>query len=313
MSDISLARRGIERKKRKSTLFRSRYLLVLAIPALIWYIIFCDYPMYGIQIAFKKYNMSAGIWGSQWVGLKYFTKLMKYEDFWNAVRNTLVISISKIAVGFPCPIILALLLNELRSNKLRRPLQTVYTFPHFISWVITYSLFSILLSGEGIINLMRTQGGLKSIGFLSDSKIFFGVLLFTDVWKSVGWSSIIYCAAITNINPEVIEASIVDGANRFQRIWYVILPDISVTIVTLFILAVGGVMNAGFDQIFNFYNPLVYSTSDIIDTYVYRLSFEGTNGFSISTAVGLFKSVINCILLFGADRVAKAFGQPGIY
>ena len=313
MNNVAVPKRVKIINLRQSSFKRSRYLLILAIPAVIWYLVFCYYPMYGVQIAFKQFSLSKGIWGSEWVGLKYFAKLMQYDEFWNAVRNTLVISVSKIIVGFPMPILLAILLNELRSNKLKRSLQTVFTFPHFISWVIAYSLFNTLLSGEGIINMARTSMGLSSIGFLSSNSTFFGVLLTTEVWKAMGWSSILYCAAIANINPEIIEASIVDGANRFQRNWYITLPGISVTIVTLLILAVGGVMNAGFDQIFNFYNPLVYSSSDIIDTYVYRLSFGGTNGFSIATAVGLFKSIINFALLFGADRIAKACGQPGIY
>lgn len=308
---------GVNKKKKNmiggSKFKRSRYMFIFLIPALAWYLLFCYYPMYGIQIAFKKFSFASGIWGSKWVGLKYFSKFLQYEDFWNAFRNTLIISVGKIIIGFPMPIILAILMNELRSNKFRRVVQTVFTFPHFISWVIVYSLFYILLSGEGIVNMALGAVGWQKVGFFSDKYVFIGVILFTDVWKTMGWSSIIYSAAIVNINPEIIEASIVDGAKRLQRIWYIILPEISVTIVTLLILAVGGVMNSGFDQIFNFYNPLVYSTSDIIDTYVYRLSFEGTNGFSISTAVGLFKSVINFVLLFGADRIAKAFGQPGIY
>lgn len=292
---------------------RSKYLLLLAIPAIIWYLVFCYYPMYGVQLAFRNYNFRKGIWGSPWVGLKYFTQLFRYNDFWNAVRNTVSISLSKILFCFPMPIILAILLNEIRSVKKKRVLQTVFTFPHFISWVIVYTLFYSLLSGEGLINLLRTRSGQQSIGFLSSPGIFWGVLIVTEIWKSVGWSSVIYCAAITNINPEVMEAALVDGANRAQKIWYITLPELSVTIITLLILQIGGTMNAGFDQIFNFYNPLVYETADIIDTYVYRMAFNSGSGFSLSTAAGLFKSIINFALLFGADRVAKAFGQPGIY
>ena len=246
----------------RRSFMRSKYLLLLALPALIWYAIFCYYPMYGVQIAFRSYNFRKGILGSDWVGMKYFMQLFQYNDFWNAVRNTLVISLAKIVFCFPLPIALAILLNELASTRYRRVLQTVFTFPHFISWVIVYTLFYSLLSGEGLINLIRSQLGMSSIGFFSEPNLFFGVLIATEAWKTMGWSSIIYCAAITNINPEIVEAAIVDGANRAQRIWYITLPELSVTIVTLLILQIGNVMNAGFDQIFNFYNPLVYSTAD---------------------------------------------------
>jgi len=292
---------------------RSKYLLLLALPALVWYAVFCYVPMYGIQIAFKNYMFRRGIWGSPWVGLQHYQQLFRYHDFWNAVRNTLVISLSKIAISFPIPIILSISLNEIARTRTRRLFQTVYTFPHFISWVIVYTLFYTLISGEGLINLLRTSSGLPPIDFLTNHGNFFGVLMFTEVWKTLGWSTILYCAAITNINPEIMEAAVVDGANRFQRIWYITLPELTSTIVILLILAVGRSMNAGFDQIFNFYNPIVYPSADIIDTYIYRLSFEGAGGFSLSTAVGLFKSIINFALLFGADRLAKAVGQSGIY
>ena len=292
---------------------RSKYLLLLALPALIWYGVFSYGPMYGIQIAFKNYVFRNGIWGSPWVGFQHYQQFFRYADFWNAVRNTLTISLSKIAISFPISITLAILLNEVMRVRLRRVFQTIYTFPHFISWVIVYALFYTIISGEGLINLIRASAGRQSIDFLTNPGNFFGVLMFTEVWKTMGWSSIIYCAAITNINPEVMEAAMVDGANRFQRILYITLPELSGTIVVLLILAIGGSMNAGFDQIFNFYNPVVYPTADIIDTYVYRMSFELAAGLSLSTAVGLFKSVINFALLFGADRLAKAIGQAGVY
>lgn len=291
----------------------SRSLLLLAFPALIWYAVFCYVPLYGIQLAFRNYVFRKGIWGSEFVGLKYFRLLFLYKDFWAAVINTVRISLSKIVFCFPMPIILSILLSELKAIRLRRMFQTIYTFPHFISWVITYTLFYTLISGEGAINLALSQMGLSTVDFLTNKTNFFWLLIFTEFWKTVGWSSILYCAAIANINPEIIEAALVDGANRWQRIWHITLPNLRGTIVTLLILAVGGCMNAGFDQIFNFYNPMVYPVADIIDTYVYRMAFQGTGGFSMSTAVGLFKSIINFMLLFGADRVAKALGQSGVY
>lgn len=292
---------------------RSRTLWLLALPAIVWYIIFCYFPIYGIQLAFKDYVFSEGIWGSKWVGMKHYLQLFRYKDFWNAVFNTLRISFSKLVICFPAPIILSILLNEVPSIRFRRTCQTVYTFPYFISWVIAHTLFYTIVSGEGLINLLRVQMGLSSVDILTNQTSFFWLLMVSDIWKSIGWSSIIYCAAIIGINPEITEAAMVDGANRFQRIWHITLPEIRSTIVVLLILQIGNCMNAGFDQIFNFYNPLVYPIADIIDTYVYRLTFEGAGGFSLSTAVGLFKSVINFALLYGADRFAKALGQSGIY
>mgnify|MGYP000985112986 CR=1 FL=1 len=291
----------------------SKYLLLLLLPGLIWYIVFCYIPMYGIQIGFKNYTFNKGIWGSAWVGLSHFRRMFALNDFWTAVKNTVFISFGRLLFEFPLPIVLAILVNELRSNKIKRIYQTIYTFPNFISWVVAYTLFYSILSGEGSINLLLSGMGLDTIDFFSDSRNFLVLIFGSSAWKSMGWTSIIYSASIANINPELYEAATVDGANRIHKIMYITLPELVPTIIALFILAVGNSMNAGFDQIFNLYNPMVYNVADIIDTYVYRMGFESSTGFSFSTAVGLFKSIINFVLIILTDRIAKACGQSGIF
>ena len=308
---------GLSRKKRMlADICRSRYIYIMTLPGVIALILFSYMPIYGILIAFKDFSFRKGILSSPWTGMNgfgYFAGLFREPEFWNATRNTVLISIGRILIEFPIPIILAILMNELSVKKFKRTVQSVLYFPNFISWVIIGSMvFSIFSVNNGVINNLLSRITGTRINFLVDSTFFIVLLFFTSIWKGSGYGMIIYLAAITNIDNELYEAATIDGCGRFKRMWHVTLPGISVIIVTMLILAVGNMMNAGFDQIFNLYNSMVYDVADIIDTYVYRLGMRQLF-YSQATAVGLFKSVINFMLLLGVNYVCKHINGTGIY
>lgn len=302
-------------KKFVKDILRNKYIYLLLLPGILFYLLFAYGPMYGIILAFKDYTFKGGILGSPWVGLEKFRMLFVEPEFIQAFKNTIIISFGKIIFGFPIPILLAILLNELRFKKFKKTLQTVFTFPHFLSWIIISSIVLNIFGNLGAVNNMLSVLGLERQHFLADKQLFRPLLYITDIWKEAGWSSIIYLAAISGINPELYEAATIDGANRFQKIRYVTWPGMRSVAELLLLLSIGQVMNAGygFDQVFNLYNPTVYEVGDIIDTFVYRITFQRPPDFGFSTAVGLFKSVINFGLLVTADRVAKALGQRGIF
>lgn len=291
---------------------RYRYIYILLIPGLIYFFVFKYMPMYGVILAFKDYSPSQGILGSDWVGLEHFRSLMIEPEFKTAFLNTLIISFMKILIGFPFPIILSLLINELRMRKLKRTLQTVYTFGHFLSWVVVAGIAQNLLSSNGAINNLLTAVGAEKIDFLTNKSIFRWLLVFSDIWKESGWSTILYLAAIMGIDTSLYEAATVDGANRFQKMVHITWPGIAPTVIVLLTLAVGNIMEAGFQQVFTMYNPAVYSVADILDTYVYRITFQRASDFGFSTAVGLFKGVINMILLLTANFISKRLGYKSI-
>lgn len=294
-------------------LAKNRAVYIFMAISLIWYIIFCYGPMYGLLLAFKDFNARKGILGSEFVGLKHYVDLFSNPEFFRAFKNTIVISMQRIIVEFPFPIIIALLLNELRAGKYKKTLQTVFTFPYFLSWVVVGSIVLNMLGSDGVVNnLIQLAGGDKQ-QFLANKSLFRPLLYMSSIWKSAGWTSIIYLASISSVSPELYEAAMIDGANRFQRMIHVTLPCIRSTIVILLLLAVGNTMNAGFDQIFNMYNATVQSVSDILDTYIYRITFQTSGNFGFSTAVGLFKSIINFTLLYLFDRLAKALGEEGLF
>lgn len=308
----------IEKKSSRlvNEIFRARYIYIMLLPAIAYYIIFCYIPMYGITLAFKEYRADLGILRSPWIGFGNYEVLFKDHNFYRALFNTIVISLQRILFQFPVPIILALMLNEIRSKRYKRVLQTIFTFPNFLSWVIVSGIIINFLNSKGALNGIIQQLGGEPITFLADSNIFRPILYITANWKDAGWNSIIYLAAIAGIALEQYESAVIDGATRFQQIIFITIPSIKSTIIIMLILAIGGIMNAGFDQIFNMYNPTVYNVSDILDTYIYRLSFgdEASGGvdFAFSTAIGLFTSVINFIFLFIADRVSKMAGESGL-
>ena len=291
----------------------ARYLYALLLPLLIFLIVFKYVPMVGLQIAFKKYSAKLGVWGSKWIGMDNFRRIFISPDAISAIRNTLVISFERLIFEFPVPIILAMLINEMPGRGVKRVYQTILTFPHFLSWVIVASILNNFLSNTGSLNTMISKLGGTTISFLSTPRIFRPILYITANWKHMGYSSIIYIAAIAGIDPTLHEAAIVDGASRLRRIWSITLPCISSTIIVLFIMQVGNIMNAGFDQTFNMMNDAVKSVADILDTYVYRITFRATPSYGFSAAVGMFKSVINFAMLIVADRVIKLLGGSGMF
>jgi putative aldouronate transport system permease protein len=294
-------------------IYSARYLYLLLLPGLLYYAIFHYMPIAGLQIAFKNYMPRQGFWGSPFVGLFHYEFLFRDPKFYAAIRNTLVLSFLRIIFQLPCPLILALLINEIRALHLKRTLQTVFSFPNFLSWVILGGIFVNFLGEAGIMNSVLSMLGFEKVSFLSSTRLFYPILITTDIWKSAGWGSIIYLAAISGISQEQYEAATIDGANRFQKMIFITLPSIQGTFMIMIILAFGNVMNAGFDQIFNMTNPAVTSVSEILDMYIYRITFNGPTDFGFSTAVALFKSIINFAMLLFCDRVVKLMGGKGLY
>lgn len=289
-------------------MWKARYIYLMILPGFLYFIIFKYIPIYGIQLAFKEFQVGKGILGSPFVGLDNFRYLFINQEFWYAVRNTLIIGFMQILFFFPFPIIIAILLNEITLIKYKRTLQTIYTFPHFLSWVIVAGIALNMFSMQGAANNLLSLFGFERYQFLTDKKIFRYILVLSLIWKESGWNAILYIAAITSIDPSLYEAATIDGANRWHKIRYITWPGISVIVVVTLILRVGSMLEVGFDQIFNMYNPTVYEVADIIDTYIYRITFQRPANFGVSTAVGLFKGLTNCILLVTANWISNRIG-----
>ena len=302
-----------ELKKLPAYLWKHKYLYLMLMPAIIYYVLFCYVPMYGASIAFKDFNPMLGIMKSPWAGFEVFEQLFGMSKFYSVFWNTIRISVIRLIFGFPFPIIVALMLNELRGNRIKRVIQTAIYIPNFISWVVLGGILTSLLSMDGIVNgIVKALGFQSTIGFLTDERYFVPTMVISMIWKTFGWNTIIYLAAMTSIDPQYYEAATVDGANRWQRLLHITLPCIRSTIVVVLITRIGSLMQAGFEQIFVLYHPGVYGTADIIDTYVYRMGLlEGK--FELASAVGLFKSVVNFILIVLANKTARMMGEEGIY
>lgn len=289
-------------------------LLLMMLPVLLYFVIFHYGPMIGLVIAFKDYVMSDGMFGSQWAGMENFRRLFSSGDFPRAVWNTLTISLLRLAFGFFAPIILALLLNELRLDLYKRGIQTLTYLPHFFSWVILGGIFLMLFNSGGPVNqFAKLLGADKPINFLTDGVWFIVVLVATGIWQGAGWGAILYLAALSGISPQLYEAAEIDGANRWQQTWAITIPSLVPTMIVLFILALGGILTAGFDQIYNMYNPMVLEVADIIDTYVLRRMF-GLD-LALATAAGMFKSVVGLILVVGSNYLARRMsdGEQGVW
>ena len=287
--------------------------LLLMIPVAL--VVIFNYASYGgIRMVFMDYKPAKGYAGSKWVGWATFQKVFKDKDFIRALKSSIVFNLLDLAVGFPMPIILALILNELRFPRFKKVTQTILYLPHFLSWVVLAMIFRDLLDGSGIINSgLMALGIIKEpIVFLGNNSWFQGLMIGTDVWKEFGYGAIIFIAALTSINTELYEAAAIDGAGRLQRIWHITLPGIAVTIVLVATLNIANILNAGFDQIYNLYSPIVYSTGDIIDTYVYRISFENAQ-YSLATAIGLLKSLVSFILIVVSNFCAGKFANYRIF
>ncbi|MEE1223655.1 MAG: ABC transporter permease subunit [Clostridia bacterium] len=288
----------------------SLYLLVL--PLLTFYTLFCYKPMYGALIAFKEYQPRLGIMGSEWVGLKHFYDFITNPYFWRILRNTLTISFSALIFAFPAPIVLALLINELKGKWFPRIVQTISYLPHFISLVVVCSMVKEFTMQDGIINDLLAMFGVKRQTMLNNPNLFVPVYVLSEIWQGIGWSSIIYLAALTGIDQSLYEAAKIDGANRWKQTIYVTIPCIIPTVVTMLILRVGGLMNVGYEKIILLYNPVTYETADVISSFVYRKGIL-ERGYSYSAAVGLFNSVINCILLFSTNRISRKLNNTSLW
>ena len=291
---------------------QNRYLYLLLLPALI-YVIMIDYSaMYGIQLAFKEFNPKLGIVGSEWVGLKHFKSMFSDPYFIYVVLNTVKISIGRIIFTFPFPIIIALCFNELINRQFKKVIQTVYTFPHFLSWVIVSGVIINFLSHTGPVNDVLEALGMERHVFMGDKKAIIPILYITTIWKEAGWKSIIFLAAITSIDRGMYEAADLDGATRLKKMWHITLPSIRSTILIMLIMEVGHVLSGGFDQIFNMSNMVVQKTIDIIDTYVYRITFQQAPDFAYSTAVGLFKNVVGFSMVMIVNKISRKLEGSGI-
>ena len=316
---VNLVTRESLRPTRKTKitklLWRDRYLYLLLVPAILYFIIFKYAPLYGVQIAFKDYKINLGIWGSEWVGFKYFTRLFKSSVFTRVFRNTLLLNIYSVCCGFPAPIILALMLNEIRSQKYKRVIQSVVYIPHFFSWVILAGMISNMLSpSHGALNLALKAMGIvdEGIYFMISTKWWPTVFIFSGIWKEVGWGTIIYRAAITGIDPQLYEAAIIDGAGKFRQIISITIPCLVPTIVIQLILRMGSMMDVGMEPVLLLSNSVVMDVADVFSTYVYRQGIQKTQ-YSLTTACGLFQSVVSAILLLSTNAIAKKLSGEGIW
>jgi len=296
-----------------SMYYKQRYLFIAFLPALIYYIIFHYAPMYGLTIAFKDFNFSKGIMGSEWVGFENFTLFLSTNDFRTVLSNTLIISLMQLVFGFPIPILFALLLNEVRVKSYKKVIQTISYMPHFFSWVVLAGIFTEILSpSRGLVNVMLTNLGVEPIHFMADKGWFRWVLVFSSIWKEMGWNSIIYLAALTGIDASLYEAASIDGASKMKQMYYITIPSIMPIVSIMLIMSIGKLLNDNFDQIMNMYNPSVYSVSDVISTYVYRMGLVDFK-YSFATAVDVFKNVISFMLVILANSVARKVGDYGIW
>lgn len=300
--------------KLKHDLKRDKYRYILILPGILVVFVFSYMPMYGIVLAFKDFKIKSGILFSAWNGLENFSRFFGRAVAGDVIWNTLFIGVTQLAITFPVPIILALLLNELRSKRFRGLIQSTIYLPHFVSWVIMYSLlFSLFSITGGVVNKVLMSTGLPAINLLSDPDMFYGMLYGTSIWKEAGWGTIIYMAAIAGVDEEMHEAAYLDGANRFQRCIYITLPSIAFVVTTMLILNVGSVMGANFDQIMNLRTASTQTTvAQVIDTYVYDMGVE-KGQYDFSTAIGLFQQGVNCVLLFVSNFVVKKMSGEGFF
>ncbi|MBO9606476.1 MAG: sugar ABC transporter permease [Paenibacillaceae bacterium] len=294
-----------------------KFLYLLIAPGLLYFIVFYYVPMYGVVIAFQDFKPFGGLENMivrpDWVGLKHFNTFFDSYYFGRLLQNTFLISGYKLLFGFPAPIVLALMLNEVKQGKFKKTVQTISYLPHFLSWVIIGGMVMALLSQTtGPINSIIVAMGGKPVGFLGETDYFRSILVASDVWASVGWGSIVYLAALAGIDPALYESARIDGANRLRQMLHISLPGMANIVSILFVLAVGGILNAGFEQVLLLYSPAVYSVGDIIDTYVYREGLLSGN-FSYAAAIGMFKNVVGLLFLLTANVIVKKLGKEGVW
>jgi len=300
-------------EKLKTRIWYYRHVYFFLLPAIIWFLTFCYYPMYGALLAFKDFRYNLGILGSPWVGFRYFEYFLSDFKFYEVLRNTLAISFLKLLFGFPAPIVLALMLNEIRCVRFKKVVQTISYLPHFVSWVVVVTLLQKILSpNAGLINDIRYQMGLEPIFFMGIKPLFLPLVIISSIWKGVGWGSIIYLAALSNIDPNLYEAAEIDGAGRWRMMFNITIPSIVPTIAILLIMNLSGILNAGFDQIYLMQTPSTISVSEILDTYVLKLGLLDGQ-FSYSTAVGLFRSVVSMVLIITVNSISKRISEVSLW
>ncbi len=319
MAEVSISKKertaapvNLVKESKLKTIKKDIWLYILLIPGLLHFIVFKYLPMWGILIAFQDYNVYLGFLKSPWVGFQNFIDFFSNPDFGKLFVNTLLVSFYNLLFGFPAPVIMALMLNEVRKQWYKRTIQTLVYIPHFISWVIIASLTYSLFNSQGVVNKYILQMGGQAIPFLTSPKTFRTMVIGQTIWKETGFGTIIYLAALSGIDPQLYEAAIMDGANRFRQLWHITLPCIRSTVITLLILRLGHILDNGFDQIFLMSNSLNRSVSEVFDVYVYTVGIT-RGAFSYSTAVGLFKSLIGIVLIYSSNKLAKKAGESGIF
>ncbi len=293
-------------------LSRNRTVYLLALPMVLYYLLFHYQPMYGAQIAFKNFSPGLGIWGSSWAGLQHFEAFFRSYYAWRIIRNTLVLNFYQVVWGFPAPIILALLLNEIAGERFKRTVQTVTYLPHFISMVVVCGMILDFFARDGVVNQIITAFGGKATPFMIQPQWFATIYVGSNIWQELGWGSIVYLAALSAINPELYEAARVDGANRWRQTWSVTIPCIAPTIVIMLILRMGRIMSIGAEKILLLYNPNTYEAADVISTFVYRKGLLEMS-YSYSTAVNLFNSAINFLMLVWVNRLSRRMTETSLW
>ena len=294
-------------------MIRDRHLYLLLLPVFAYYIVFHFVPMYGVLMAFTDFNIFAGLRGSAWVGLENFQMMFRNDDFFIVLRNTVLLNVISLLVAFPAPLILALLLNEVRNRRFKRTVQAIVYLPHFLSWVVVSGLIiSVLSPSSGIVNAVIRSFGGESVYFMTEPAWWIAIYQFSGVWKDVGWGTIIYLAALSALDPNLYDAAMIDGASRWQRLKHVTIPGITPTILVVFLLSVGNVMTISFDRPFLLGNPMVLEVADVISTYVYRVGLLNVD-YSYAAAVGLFQSVVNFVFLLTANWLSNRIKGQGLF
>jgi putative aldouronate transport system permease protein len=312
--ELTVAQRRIKQKAGlKQRIIDSRYIYLLLLPGFIYFVIFKYTPMWMLVLAFQDYNPFDGILGSSWVGLKHFKFLLNDPMFYLMLRNTFAINLMSLVFYFPMPIFLALLLNEVRHNKIKRLIQTIFYFPHFLSWVIVVSLTYFVLSIDvGLINKFRLFIGLETVSYMSNPNYFWIILTIQHIWREAGWGTIVFLAALAGVDIEQYEAAIIDGAGRMQRIWHITIPAIMPTIIVLLLLQLGNIASVGFEQILLMSNPMVNNVSEVFDTYAYRVGILQSS-VSFGTSVNVFKGIVGFVFVWLSNFTVKRLGYEGIY
>lgn len=294
-------------------ILRRPWLYVMLVPGVLYYVVFKYLPMWGVLIAFQDFSPYLGLRQSAWVGLKHFQRLFHHWDFWLMLRNTVVFSMYGLLVSFWIPVILSLLINEVRSPFYKRAVQTLIYIPHFISWVVVMSLTYIFLTNDGgLLTELLVSWGLPRYNFMMNPRIFRPLIVAQGIWKSAGWGTIIYLAALSGVQEELYESAVLDGATRWRMAWSITLPSIKGTIATLLILRIGDFLDVSYEQIYLMLTPLTREVGEVFDTYIYTMGVSGGQ-FSYTTAIGLFKALVGLVLVVGANSLAKRVGEEGIY